>query len=63
MVFTVRLTDSIGKAVERLAEQDRRKPSSFLALIVEDAIKALVAQENDAEPKAKKPAEKKGKAK
>jgi hypothetical protein len=45
VVITVRLPESIGEAVRRLAEQDRRKPSSYLAIIVEDAIKAKLAAE------------------
>jgi predicted transcriptional regulator len=45
VVITVRLPESIGEAVKRLADQDRRKPSSYLALVIEDAIKAKLAAE------------------
>jgi hypothetical protein len=42
VVVTLRLPQSIGDAAQRLADKDRRKLSSFLALIVEDGIKAML---------------------
>ena len=53
VVITVRLPESIGKEVERIAEQERRKVSSLVALMVEDAVKARLAAEKPA--KGRKP--------
>jgi hypothetical protein len=50
VVVTLRLPASIGEAAQRLAERDRRKVSSFLALIVEDAIKEMLASEKVEKP-------------
>jgi hypothetical protein len=46
VVVTLRLKEAIGEAVKRYAERDRRPVSSFLALVVEDAIRAMMAEEN-----------------
>ncbi|HEY1246206.1 MAG TPA: hypothetical protein VGF29_15375 [Hyphomicrobiaceae bacterium] len=52
VVITVRLPNSIGEAVKRLADAERRKVSSYVALIVEDAIRAkLQAERAEAKPK------------
>ena len=52
MVVTLRLPESIGKAAEQLAEKDRRKLSSYLSLIIEDAIKEKLAEQT--KPKGRK---------
>jgi hypothetical protein len=45
VVVTLRLPQSLGEAAQRLADRDRRKLSSFLALIVEDGVKAMLEAE------------------
>jgi hypothetical protein len=51
-----RLPESVGAAAQLYAERDRRKVSSFLALIIEDAIKAMQGAERSEKPaKARKP--------
>jgi hypothetical protein len=54
VVITLRLPESVGEAAKRLADQDRRKVSSYLALIVEDAIRAKLAAEASAGAKPAK---------
>jgi hypothetical protein len=55
VVVTVRLPESIGDAAKRLAERDRRKLSSFLALMIEDGVRALLeAEKADSKGKARK---------
>jgi hypothetical protein len=54
VVVTLRLPQSVGEAAQRLADRDRRKLSSFLALIVEDGVKAMLEGEKGDKPKAKK---------
>jgi hypothetical protein len=53
VVVTVRLPESVGTAAQRYAERDRRKVSSFLALIIEDAIKAMQEAERGEKPKGR----------
>lgn len=56
MVVTLRLKEAIGEAAKRYAERDRRPVSSFLALVVEDAIKAMMEAEKPEKPaKGRKP--------
>jgi hypothetical protein len=50
VVVTLRLPQSVGEAAQRLADRDRRKLSSFLALIVEDGIKAMMEAEKGEKP-------------
>jgi len=42
VVVTLRLKEAIGEAAKRYADRDRRPLSSFLALVVEDAIKTMM---------------------
>lgn len=51
VVVTLRLPQSIGEAAQRLADNDRRKLSSYLALIVEDGIKVKLQSEKPAKSK------------
>jgi hypothetical protein len=56
VVVTLRLKEAIGEAAKRYAERDRRPVSSFLALVVEDAIKAMMEAEKPEKPaKGRKP--------
>jgi hypothetical protein len=55
VVVTLRLPQSVGEAAQRLADRDRRKLSSFLALIVEDGVKAMLeADKPEKPPKGRK---------
>jgi hypothetical protein len=54
VVVTLRLPQTVGEAAQRLADKDRRKLSSFLALIVEDGIKAMLEAERGEKPKGRK---------
>lgn len=54
MVVTLRLKETIGEAAKRFAERDRRAVSSFLALVIEDAINAMLAEEKT-DKKGRKP--------
>jgi hypothetical protein len=54
VVVTLRLKEAIGEAAKRYADRDRRPLSSFLALVVEDAIKTMMEQEKPEKPKGRK---------
>jgi hypothetical protein len=54
VVVTLRLPASVGDAAQRLADKDRRKLSSFLALIVEDGVRAMLEDERGEKPKGRK---------
>ena len=49
-VVTLRIADELGERVKAQARADRRKLSSFLALIVEDGIKAMLETEKPEKP-------------
>jgi hypothetical protein len=57
VVVTLRLPRSVREAAQRLADRDRRKLSSFLALIFEDGINAMLEAEKPEKPgkSARKP--------
>jgi hypothetical protein len=54
VVVTLRLKEAIGEAAKRYANRDRRPLSSFLALVVEDAIKTMMEQEKPEKTKGRK---------
>jgi hypothetical protein len=54
VVVTLRLKETIGEAARRFAESDRRPVSIFLAIVIEDDINAMLAEEKQAQKKGGK---------